>query len=100
MLPSDAPTHRRIFCSSRPYAAASSAEWMSGSVTISANGTPARLKSMSECVDPMSDAAPWWFIFALSSSMCSRSMRTTAPLGSVMLPRAATGSSYLWGETG
>ena len=45
---SDAPTARRMARSSVTYWRASSAVRMSGRLTISTSGTPARLKSISE----------------------------------------------------
>ncbi len=45
---SDAPTARRMARSSVTYCRASSAVRMSGRLTISTSGTPARLKSISE----------------------------------------------------
>ena len=58
IAPSDAPINLSSFCSSRPYCAASSADRMSGSDTISANGTPARLKSSRLCDEPDKLEAP------------------------------------------
>ena len=57
---------------------ASSAEWSSGSVTISSSGVPPRLKSTSVAVAPWirPDAATWTF-FAASSSRCARTMPTS-----------------------
>lgn len=38
-----------------------------------------------------SESAPWWSILAESSSMCSRVIPTTLPLGSSRLPRPPKG---------
>lgn len=40
---------------------------------------------------PTSESAPWWSILAESSSMCSRVIPTTLPLGSSRLPRPPKG---------
>jgi hypothetical protein len=49
----------------------------SGSLTISASGVPARLKSTSDASEPwMRPLEPMWISFAASSSRCTRWMRT------------------------
>ena len=46
MLPSQMPIHVTIWCSVFAYSTASRLERMSGSVTISSSGVPARFRSM------------------------------------------------------
>ena len=52
MLPSQMPSQTTSVCSARAYSTASALERMSGSVTISSSGVPARLRSMP-------DQSPW-----------------------------------------
>ncbi len=85
--------------SSRRYAPASSGERMSGSLTHSTSGTPARLKSTSAA------SASWmrpleltWVVLPVSSSMCTRVMptRLAVPSGSSTsrFPPTQIGRSY------
>ena len=63
MSPSEMSSHRTSSRSARMYSAASAAEKMSGSLTTSTSGTPARLRSTSEVAPP----GRWVFLPASSS---------------------------------
>ena len=71
-----------------------------GLLTISISGTPARLKSASECVAPAIRpvSLPRWVSLPVSSSMCARSISTRQVLpsssGTSRWPLMAIGSSY------
>ena len=76
MLQSEMPSDSQIsrsFCAKRR---ASSGVRMSGSVTSSISGVPARLKSTSECVAPAMRPSepPTWIILPVSSSRWMRVM--------------------------
>ena len=82
----------------------------SGSVTISSNGVPQRLKSTTEPVEPAMRPAPppAWIVLAASSSRWARTKRTVSvPSGpsTSSEPPTQRGSSYceIWyalGESG
>ncbi len=93
-----APMVRMIRRNSAPYAAASLALRISGSLTISNSGTPALLKSTNPYALPLNESAPPYTSFPASSSRCARvmPMRCTLPSGRVtsMWPCCARGRSY------
>ena len=80
MLPSQMPSHTTSVCSARAYSTASAAERMSGSVTISNSGVPARFKSMPD--------RPWLSEPAPSCSDLPASRKN------VTEPPCTTGISY------
>ena len=83
MLQSEMPRDERgrSFCAKRR---ASSGVRMSGSVTSSISGVPARLKSTSDCVAPaMRPSPPTWTILPVSSSRWMRVMPTRRVASSV-----------------
>ncbi len=96
---SEMPSSTTVWRSSCRKRRASSAERMSGAVTISTSGVPARLKSISELSAPWMrpSAPPTWIVFAASSSRCARSIPTTvspsAP-GTASRPFTQSGWSY------
>ena len=69
---------------------------MSGRLTISTSGTPARLKSISEWPLPWirPPEPPTWVDLPVSSSRCARSMPTRVPSASTSHPSTLSGSSY------
>jgi hypothetical protein len=69
---------------------------MSGRLTISTNGTPARLKSIRECSLPWMrpPLPPTWVDLPVSSSRWARSIPTRTPPGSSSQPSMQIGSSY------
>ena len=70
---SEMPSSTTVWRSSWRKRLATSAEWISGSVTISSSGVPPRLKSTSVAVAPwMRPLAATWTFFAASSSRCAR----------------------------
>ena len=82
--------------SSVTYCRASSAVRMSGRLTISTSGTPARLKSISEYSLPWirPPAPPKCVLLPVSSSMWARSMPMRLPPGSSSQPSTFSGWSY------
>jgi hypothetical protein len=69
---------------------------MSGRLTISTSGTPARLKSISECSLPWirPPLPPMWVDLPVSSSRWARSMPMRVPSGRSRKPSTLIGSSY------
>ena len=99
MSQSDAPVATIVARSSVRKRRACSPERMSGSVTISSNGVPARLKSTIELSDPaiLPASPPRWIVFAASSSRWARVIPTTKPPsspGTRNAPSAHRGWSY------
>ena len=93
MLPSQMPIQRTSACSAFAYATASSELRMSGSVTISSSGVPARFRSMpvmpwkSSCSDLPASSSRW------ARVSCTRiSPRVGDTIAT--LPPATTGISY------
>ena len=86
----------RIARSSVTYWRACSAVRMSGRLTISTSGTPARLKSISEASLPWirPPVPPTWVDLPVSSSRCARSMPTRVPSGRSSQPSTLSGTSY------
>ncbi len=90
MFTSDTPRRRSVARSSLPHPAASDAERMSGSLTISTSGVPPRLKSTTLAADPwMRPDELACTSLAASSSRCTRWMRT-----SPSFPPEQSGMSY------
>ena len=96
ILASDAPMATRIARSSPTYCRACSALRMSGRLTISTSGTPARLKSISEASLPWirPPLPPTCVDLPVSSSRCARSMPTRVPSGRSSQPSTLRGTSY------
>ena len=100
MLPSQMPIQRTSECSAFAYATASFDPRMSGSVTISSSGVPARLRSMPDMPllsAPCEPFAASCRDFPASSSRCARRMRIVFSPDSVAIlsvPCCTTGSSY------
>ena len=91
MLPSLIPKVRTRVRRARMYSAASSAERMSGSLTISTRGTPARLKSTK-----LTPELSWIFLPASSSRWMrvSRTLRASPAKRNSTAPPSHRGSSY------
>ena len=93
MLPSQISRYMRIERSMRRYAPASAMVRMSGSLTISSNGTPERLKS-TRLASPCAS----WMFFPVSSSMWMRvrPIRLVPPSSSTSSqPPVQIGASYM-----
>ena len=81
MFTSVTPSWRSVSRSSVSHSRACSAEWRSGSVTISTSGVPPRLKSTIEASEPwMRPDSPTWTSLAASSSRWMRWRRTSPRL--------------------
>jgi hypothetical protein len=95
MLPSFTPSATSTPRRRLKNAAASLADRMSGSVTISTSGTPLRLKSTD--VNRSAPANPSCSDFPASSSMCRRvipTRRVSPSTSKVTVPPVASGRSY------
>ncbi len=76
MLPSQMPSQTTSACSAFAYATASADERISGSLTISSSGVPARLRSMPLDFSPCRPAKSSCSDLPASSSRCARVSRT------------------------
>ena len=73
MLTSETPSWRTVVRSSCAHSRTCAGLRRSGSLTISTNGVPARLKSTSDAPEPwIRPDSPTWIIFAASSSRWTR----------------------------